>query len=190
MRNIFDFSSFPILETDRLRLRQMKPSDVTALLRHFGNPEVVKFIDMKPIKTLEQADEWLQWMGGFFAAKDGLRWGIVLKENDQFIGSAGLHNWNQESHYAEIGLDITPPYWGQGYATETLTRLVQFGWESMNLNRIEADVVKGNHASMHVLQKIGFKQEGVLRQRLRKGGKYYDLHLFGLLRCDSEEISV
>lgn len=185
--NVFDFSNFPILETERLHLREMTPSDVTALLRHFGNPAVVQFIDMQPIKTIEQANEWLQWIGGFFGAKDGLRWGITLKEDGSFIGSAGLHNWNREGHYAEVGVDVTPPYWGQGYATEALRRLVDFGWEHMKLNRIEADVVKDNPASMRVLKKVGFKEEGVLRQRLRKGGKYYDIHLFGILRCDDKD---
>lgn len=101
MTRVFDFSHFPALETERLSLREMQAQDVNALLRHFGNPEVVKFIDMQPIKTIEQANEWLQWMGGFFAAKDGLRWGIVLKETGTFIGSCGLHNWNREARYAD-----------------------------------------------------------------------------------------
>ena len=184
VKHVFDFNEFPVLETERLKLRDMLPSDVTALLRHFGNPEVVSFIDSQPIKTIDQANEWLRWMGGFFAAKDGLRWGIVLKDDGEFIGSAGLHNWNREANYAEIGVDIAPPYWRQGYATEALKTLVQFGWEKMGLNRIEADIVKGNMASMRVLEKDGFKQEGVLRQRLRKGGKYYDVYQYGLLRSD------
>ncbi|MAU12255.1 MAG: GNAT family N-acetyltransferase [Anaerolineaceae bacterium] len=183
-KHVFDFKEFPALETDRLKLRDMLPSDVTALLRHFGNPEVVRFIDMQPIKTIDQANEWLRWMGGFFAARDGLRWGIILKGDDCFIGSAGLHNWNQEANYAKIGVDIAPPYWNKGYATEALSAVVQFGWDKMNLNRIEADIVKGNRASMRVLEKVGFKQEGILRQRLRKGGKYYDVYKFSLLRSD------
>ena len=81
-KHVFDFKEFPALETDRLKLWDMLPSDVTALLRHFGNPEVVRFIDMQPIKTIDQANEWLRWMGGFFAARDGLRWGIILKGDD------------------------------------------------------------------------------------------------------------
>ena len=182
--HFFDFTHFPTLETQRLRLRQMTPADVTALLQHFGNPEVVKFIEMQPIRTLEQANEWLKWMGGFFAAKDGLRWGIIHQDDNVFIGSAGLHNWNREANYAEIGYDITAPYQGAGYATEVARSLIEFGWKHMGLNRVEADVVQGNIGSMRVLQKLGFRQEGILRQRLLKGGKYYDVYLFGLLRAD------
>lgn len=188
MTQVFDFSHFPRLETKRLQLREMTPADVTALLKHFGNPEVVRYIDMQPIRTIEQANEWLKWMGGHFADRDGLRWGIVLKDTETFIGSAGLHKWNRESRYAGIGVDVAPPYWGAGYATEIMSAVVEFGWKQMGLNRIEADIVQGNNASIHILTKLGFKSEGVLRQRLRKGGKYYDVHLFGLLRSDYENI--
>jgi len=183
MHKAFDLTEIPQLETRRLILRQLTPEDVTALLKHFGNPEVVKFLEMNPLKTIHQANEWLKWMQSFFASKDGLRWGVVLKEGDgSVIGSAGLGGWNREANYAEIGYDIVRPYWRQGYGTEVARALVEFAWEHMNLNRIEAEIVAGNEASSHILKKLGFKQEGVLRQRVFKGGQYWDVLLFGLLR--------
>ncbi len=184
-QRVFDFTHFPTLETERLILRKIQAEDVNALLKLFGNPEVVKFIEMQPIKSLEQANEWLRWMGGVFAAKDGLRWGITLKDGT-FIGSAGLHRWNREGHYAEIGCDVAHHYWGNGYGQEAMHMVLNFGWDYMNLNRIEAQVVKGNARSVHVMEKLGFKHEGTLRQRLLKGGKFYDLHTFGILRCEDQ----
>lgn len=184
MNRPFDFSHFPTLETDRLHLREMTLADASALLKQFGNPEVVRFIEMQPIKTRAQANEWLRWMGSYFTAKDGLRWGITLKADGTFIGSAGIHGWNREARYAEVGYDFAQDFWGHGYATEVVNRLVEFGFERMILNRMEADVVSGNQASMRVLEKIGFQQEGILRQRVYKGGKYYDTHLFSLLLKD------
>jgi len=181
---VFDFSHFPSLATERLLLREMTPEDVNALLIHFGNAEVVKFINMQPIKTIEQANEWLKWMGGIFAAKDGLRWGIILSNSDTLIGSAGLHHWNREAHYATIGCDIAYPYWGHGYGQEAMRQLIEFGWEQMKLNRIEADIEQGNQRSAHVLKNLGFKKEGVLRQRLLKAGKFYDVHRYSILRCE------
>lgn len=185
MSYLFDFTYFPILQTERLALREMSPQDVNALLRHFGNPEVIQFINMQPIKTIEQANEWLKWMGGMYAAQDGLRWAVTLHDTS-FIGSAGLHRWNREGHYAEIGCDIAYQFWGQGYGQEVMKEVIQFGWQHMKLNRIEANVVQGNQRSIHILEKLGFKKEGVLRQRLLKGGKYYDVIMFGLLRQDHE----
>lgn len=187
MKRPFDFSHFPILETQRLHLREMTPQDVTALLKHLGNPEVVKYIDVQPIKTREQADEWLKWMGSFFSARDGLRWGVILKADDTFIGSAGIHNWNREARYAEVGYDIAEAYWGHGYATEVVQAIIDFGMDRMHLNRIEADVIDGNTASMRVLEKLGFRREGVLRERVYKQGKYHDVHLFALLRKELDD---
>ena len=184
MSQPFDFSHFPVLTTDRLRLREMTPQDLTALLKHLGNPEVVKYMEMQAIKTREQADEWLGWMGSYFSARDGLRWGVTLKSDHTFIGSAGIHNWNRESQYAEIGYDINQHYWGNGYATEVSRALITFGINQMHLNRIEADIIAGNTASMRVLEKLGFHEEGILRERVYKDGKYHDIHLFGLLAKD------
>lgn len=179
----FDFTHFPGLETQRLLLRKITPEDVNALLKLFGNREVVRFIEMQPIKTIEQANEWLKWMGGAFANKDGLRWGITLKDGT-FVGSAGLHRWNREAHHAEISCDINHKYWGHAYGQEALSQVIDFGWQHMNLNRIEASVIKGNRRSIHVMEKMGFKREGLLRQRVLKGGKYYDIYVFGMLHCE------
>lgn len=177
----FDFSDFPTIVTKRLILREMSPEDVNALLKLFGNAEVVRFIEMQPLRTIEQANEWLKWMGGLYAARDGLRWGVTLRDGT-FIGSAGFHRWNKEAHYATIGCDIAHTYWGSGYGQEAMRELIDFGLSQMKLNRIEADVLQGNMRSIHVMEKLGFRKEGVLRQRLLKGGKYYDVYVFGLLR--------
>jgi ribosomal-protein-alanine N-acetyltransferase len=185
MTQTFNFSSFPTLVTDRLILREMTPNDISAILKNFGNPDVVKYLDMKPIITREQAEHWFQWMGDFFISKDGIRWGVTLKDDyGVVIGSAGLHHWDRESHYAEIGYDIAEAYWGNGYAKEVVQALLAFGWDSMNLHRIEADVLEGNDASMHILKKFGFQHEGVLRKRVKKNRRFWDVHLFGLLKVD------
>lgn len=178
-----DLPQFPILESDRILLREMQPEDVNHLIKQFGNSEVIKFIGMQPIKSIEQANEWLRWMGGYFQAKDGLRWSATLKDYEQtFVGSGGIYHWNREANHAEISCDILHPYWNNGYGTETMRTLIAFGWEHMKLNRIEVNVINGNQHTRHFLEKLGFKSEGVLRQRILKGGKYYDVHIFGLLR--------
>lgn len=184
-QSVFDFTHFPALETQRLSLRKIQPSDVNSLLKLFGNPEVEQFIEMQPIKSVAQANEWLRWLGGVFASKDGLRWGVTLKD-DTFIGSAGLNRWNRETRYAEIGCDIAFPYWANGYGQETIQTIINFGWDYMNLNRIEASVISGDDRSVYVMKKLGFKQEGLLRQRILKDGEYLDVYLFGLLRCEYE----
>lgn len=182
MSHLFDFLQFPSLETERLLLREMTPDDVNALLKLFGNAQVVKFLEMNPIKTTDQAEEWMRWIGGVFSASGGLRWGIERKSDGEFIGSAGLHSWNREAHYAELGFDIAQQHWEANYPLEVARVIIDFSWQQMNLNRLEVNMVQGNVALMKIMEQLGFKHEGIFRQRLRKGGKYYDVHLYGLLR--------
>ena len=185
-RNI-EFSEFPIIETERILLREMTPDDATVLLKLFGNPEVVKFLEMNPLRTISQANEWLKWMKSFFASRGGIRWVVVLKDgtpSGTVIGSAGLGGWDREANCAQIGYDIAQQYWRQGYGTEVARALIEFGWNRMHLNRIEADIEDGNHPSEHILAKLGFEREGVLRQRICRAGKYTDKILYGLLRQD------
>jgi len=186
-QRVFDLTNFPTIKSERLQLREILPRDVTVLLQHFGNTSVIQYINNNPIKTIDQANEWLKWMGGFFAAKDGLRWSAELSESKTFIGAGGLYRWNREANYAELGFDIVPSYSGNGYATELAQTIIEFGWDTMKLNRIEAFVIVGNHASVRILTKLGFRKEGLLRQRVLKGGKYFDIYLFSLLESDYQE---
>ncbi|MCU0514907.1 MAG: GNAT family N-acetyltransferase [Anaerolineae bacterium] len=182
-QNSHDTETFPAITTSRLVLRAMTPGDATELVRHFGNPAVAEYIASRPIRTLEQANEWLKWMGGFFAAEQAIRVAITLHD-DTFIGCGGLYDWKRDAHYASLGYNIIPDYRGEGYSLEVVRALIDFGRNALKLNRIEAEVVQGNAAVQRVLEKLGFRQEGVLRQRLLKGGKYYDVCLMGLLLRD------
>lgn len=181
----FDFSYFPTLTTQRLHLREMTSQDGLAILNHLSNPQVTRKLDMQPLQTLDDALEWLRWMDSFFHSKDGLRWGITLKSDGMLIGSAGLSNWNRDIRFAEIGYDFAQPFWGQGYATEVTQALIHFGFQQMQLNRIEADIVDGNDASIHILEKFGFQHEGMLRERFYKDNIYHHVHLYALLKQDA-----
>ena len=180
--SLFDFETFPVLETARLVLRELTHDDAPEVKQHLGDPDVTRFMDRLSMATLDDARAWIDWMASFFAEKSGLRWGVTLKTGGRLIGSAGMHNWDRAVRFAEVGYDFARPYWGQGYATEAARALIVFGFERMNLNRIEADLWKDNEASIRVLQKLGFTHEGTWRERAFKGGVYYDVLQFSLLR--------
>lgn len=181
-----DQSPLPNMETPRLLFREMRLEDVTVLLQHFGNKEVVQFILTQPIKNWEQANEWLRWMGGYFNDAEAHRRTFALKGLDTLVGCGGLYGWNWEGNFARIGFHIMPEFRNEGYATEAATALMEWAWRAMKLNRLEAEIVQGNLIQQRVLEKLGFQREGTLRQRLLRGGKYYDVFLYGLLRCDYE----
>ena len=179
---MFDFSEFPTIETERCLLRQMTHDDAPAILKHLGNPKVKQYLNMETLQDIDGAVAWIDWMNRYYEEQDGLRWGITLKSTGDFVGSVGLHGWDSTVRFAEVGYDLSEPFWGQGYATEVTQRVIQFGWEEMNLQRIEADVVSENDGSVRVLEKLGFQYEGTRQRRVLLGDTYHDELLYALLK--------
>jgi ribosomal-protein-alanine N-acetyltransferase len=176
----------PTFETDRLILRQLHgDSDLDALFELFADPEVARYTDTGPFESLSEATEVMDWIDGIFNRRQGMRWALTLKGNDDtLIGTGGYNHWHRWNNSAEIGYDLAQRYWGQGLMTEALEPMLSFGFEQMALNRIEADVTVGNEASMRLLTKLGFQREGLLRQRGFWKGAYHDAWLFSLLHSD------
>ncbi len=180
----FDFTVMPRLETDRLVLRRIRSeADLSTLYDLFADPEVARYTDTGPFESLAEAEEVMEWIDGIFANHLGMRWALALKtDEDEMIGTAGYNQWHRWNHSAEIGYDLMRDVWGRGLMVEALRAVLGFGFREMALNRVEADVTVGNEASVRVLERLGFHQEGLSRQRGYWKGGYHDLLLFGLLR--------
>jgi len=175
---------FPKIETKRLILRQLTPDDLDFVFQHFSNPSITEFLlDEPPVSDISQAQEIIE----FYLEpekKSRNRWGIVLKSNDQIIGTCGFHKWNKRDLRAEIGYDLNPDFWGKGIMTEALRAAIQNGWDGMGLNRIEAIVYPENQRSMHLLHKLGFQTEGLFRDYHHLNGRFYDHYILSLLKMD------
>ncbi len=184
----FDFSYFPCLQTERLRLREITEADIPALYTLFADPDVNRY-SADNLNDIHDAESlFFSFIQAIFDQHTGLRWGITLHTApDTLIGTGGYNFWRQDQNYGEIGYDLRPAYWGQGIMTEAVSAIIQFGFETMQLNRIEADVTVGNDASARVLQKLGFQEEGLLRQRVYFGNTYHDTRFFSLLRADYQQ---
>ena len=174
--------SFPTLETPRLELRQITSSDAHAILQLFGDEAVVRYMDIAPLATLGEAQEIVDWADTLFAHGRGIRWGIVRKGEATFIGTCGYHNWDHTSRRAEVGYDLAPARWGKGLMREALDAILPYGFEKMGLNRVQAMVHPDNARSIHLLQRLGFTQEGVLRDWRFYKGQFWDEACFSLLR--------
>ena len=116
-----------------------------------------------------------------------LRLGMRLKADNRLIGGIGLHPDPQHNR-AELGYWIGVPFWGNGYATEAARAVMKYGFEKLQLNRIFAAHFRGNTASGNVLQKIGMRYEGQMRQAVVKWGQYIDLERYAILREDFEAL--
>ncbi len=175
---------FSPLETRRLRLQPMTAEHTDFVFRHFSNPAVAQYLlDEPPVADYAQAQEIVQFYSDP-AGKTYNRWVILQKSDNQPVGTCGFHKWDQRYFRAEIGYDLDPNFWGRDYMTETLNAVIANGFEHMQLNRIEALVYVENHRSARLLQKLGFKQEGLLRDYFYLDSKFYDHYLFSLLQRD------
>lgn len=113
-----------------------------------------------------------------------LQFGVERKNDQAIIGTCTLHKLHLNSRRAEIGYALGRPYWRQGYMSEALTVLIDYAFESLNLNRLEADIDPRNAASEKLLERLGFLKEGLLRQRWIVDGEVSDSVFYGLLRSE------
>lgn len=153
----------PTLETQRLLLREIRPEDIDSIYDCFSNAEAMKYYGQDPFTDKAQAINLINHFTSIHQEQKGMRWGIQLIGQDKLIGTIGFNLWTPKYRRAEIGYEIHPDFWGQGYATEIISEVIQYGFRELQLARIGAVVLMDNEASHKVLKKSGFEQEGILR---------------------------
>jgi ribosomal-protein-alanine N-acetyltransferase len=174
---------FPWLETHRLILREMTLRDVEFYFHHFNNENIVDGSCFPGPKTLEAARQELElYCIRPFKDDRGIRWGIARKGSDELIGTCGYYDWNKTSHRVEIGYDLEPAHWGEGIMSEALHAVLRYGFEEMGLNRVQAIIDSENVRSIKLVERLGFKKEGILRQNSYFRGRFRDEVCFSLLK--------
>lgn len=182
MSQLFDFSQFPILNTDRLHLRQLTYDDIDDIIVLYSSPQILQFLNQPATDTLDKARGLINWFADMFDNGESVQWGISLKGENHLIGTCGNYQWEQDDRKIDIGYQIHPDHWGQGYATEACHAILGWSFENLNLHRIQADCTVGNIASERVLLKCGFQVEGIWRESTWEHGRFVDVKQFGLLR--------
>ena len=109
---------------------------------------------------------------------------IEVKPSLLPIGSICIINWSIFHHSAEIGYDLDPQFWKQGFMTEALTIFIDLTFKVMNLNRLEATANPENDSSVNLLERLGFQKEGLFRQKYFARGEFRDEIAFALLKSD------
>ena len=185
LENIFD--RFPVLETERLRLRMIEPGDVTAVYQIFGDEDVTRYYGLETYTTIEQAAKRIALYRQNFCKRRSLRWGITFKDDDWLLGTVGIMNWRPRFFNAALGYDLQKRFWRQGIMCEALTAVLDYAFSTMQMNRLEAFVMPQNKPSSYLLQKLGFHNEGVMREYGYWRGAFHDLILYSILRGDWEK---
>jgi len=178
---------FPDIETDRLILRALNSTDREFIFSHFSDNNVCKYLyDNEPLLLIGEVEKIIR----FYESpefNDHNRWIIIKKEDNIIIGTCGYHYWNKKDNIAEIGYDLGKNYWGQGYMTEAMKVVLDNGFQNMGLNRVQAFVYIENGKSCNLLKKLGFRNEGTVREKHLYRGKYYDHFCFSLLKREWNE---
>lgn len=165
------------LTTDRLILRKFTEDDIIKCFENFGqDKEIGKFMPMYPVKSQQQMEEYIK---GYIQAYQGgaYIWLIEEKESSDPIGYITVDIPYEELEIGEIAYILGVRYQGKGYAYEAVSKVVSYLLKERSLYMIEAKYNINNVASGHLLSKIGFKQEAILRDRRkdRKSGKRANL---------------
>jgi len=170
-----------LLETDRLCLRQIAETDLPDLLTINGNAEVSKYLGRPPWQSLADAEAWFHKCSAQVTDGTALELVIILKEAGRIIGRCGLFEYEKFDAHATLGYVLGRDHWKQGHMREALTAFITHTFHRIGLRRIEARAEADNTNSTGLLKRLGFTQEGVLRERWITEGQPMDAHVFGLL---------
>jgi [ribosomal protein S5]-alanine N-acetyltransferase len=177
-------TQLPTLEAERVRLRWIEARDVDALFEVFSDPKVTRYWSSPAWADRDAAIRLVHDVHECFARGDLLQWGIARRDDDRLIGTCTLAQLDRTHRRAEIGFALGSAHWGHGHASEAVARVLNHAFEELELHRLEADVDPRNEPSITLLERMGFRREGYLRERWHVNGEICDAVLYGLLRAE------
>jgi RimJ/RimL family protein N-acetyltransferase len=172
----------PILDSDRLRLRPFEDSDANALFVLHSNATVLRYWDAPLWSDRRRAERFILSCREIAEAGTGARLAVDRVSSGAFIGWCSLTKWNPDYRSASMGYCFEEAAWGHGYATEAARALLQWAFDTLQLNRVQAETNTRNAASARVLEKLGFVREGTLREDCVVNGEVSDSWVYGLIR--------
>lgn len=170
-----------VLTTERLKLRWLGKRDAPAQFAIHSDPEAMRFIN-EAWTDMKQADDAIARALAMYRDGSGLVFGMELRETGELIGNANLHRFFDMNRRCEVGYIVAREHQGRGYATEALKAVIEYGFRELDLNRFEADINPNNIASARLLERLGFRKEGLMPQRWIIRGKKEDSAFYGLLK--------
>lgn len=176
-----------ILETQRLILRPFTINDSVNVFNNWASDEQVQSLYSEPVyATLEETQVLLNKFIASYKNKDYYRWAVVLKESNMCIGQIAYFLVDDKNHFAEIEYCIGSEFQNNGYATEATKKIVEFGFEKINLHKVQICTKTINLKSKRVIEKCGFTYEGTLRDYFYYNNIYVGRLFFSILRSEYE----
>lgn len=172
----------PTLTTDRLRLRPFGDADADALFALHSDAYVLRYWDSPPWSERSRAQRFIGACRTMAEEGTGARVAIDRASDGEFLGWCSLSQWNPDFRSASLGYCFTEASWGHGYATEAARAVLRWAFDTLDLNRVQAEADTRNIGSARVLEKLGFQREGTLREDCIVNGDVSDSWVYGLLR--------
>ena len=178
----------PTLDGARVRLRAVRPSDDADLLAVFGDAGHLRYWSHGPLGDIAAARVYREGIEAGTRDRAFFQWAITEPASDRLVGTVTLAGWDRDNRRTEIGFILRPEAAGRGLATDAVRTALRFGRDAMDLHRVEADVDPDNEGSIRLLERLGFRSEGRLRERwFTFFGEWKDSALYGLLLRDLAE---
>jgi RimJ/RimL family protein N-acetyltransferase len=172
----------PFLIGTQIYLRPLEQADAPLLQPWMNDPEVAR--NLRRYRPLSRRDEeaFIDKVG---KDEHAVAFGIAIRESDRLLGATGLHDMDFRNRHAQFGISLGDKNeWGKGYGTQATRLIVGYAFETLNLNRVWLHVYEDNRRGIHCYEKVGFKQEGVLRQDIFREGSYGNTIVMGILRAE------
>lgn len=172
------------IHTNNYTLRSISHEDAVNLFEIMGDAETMKYITSHPVQSIEEMEEKINTHLENFQLEKEIPWVIIDNKNERVIGMFRFHKVNMWHRKAEMGVAIHRDYQRKGLMTELMPEILRYGFEILELNRIVGDIFADNTGSRKILEKFGFKKEGVLRQTDFDGENFHDTVVYSMLRSE------
>ena len=173
------FGDFPALDLGDIILREIEESDAQDYYEYMSNNAMEGFLtkENRP-NSVEKALEEVRYWSSLFPQKRSIYWAIALKENNKMIGTAGFNLISFPNDRAEISYDLSPEYWGKGIMLRSINGILKFADIALELVRVQATVIVDNERSIKVLERTGFRKEGLLKKYEVVEGEHKDYFMY------------
>ncbi len=180
------FLEFPVLQTERFILKKMDETFFEPLVSLFSDKSVTKYSGSEITDVNKHVEFYMKKVDTMYSNRRGIRWAVVDKETNDFVGDVGLYNIDLYSNNTEIGYSVVKSYWRQGVATECIKEVENFAFNRLNMNRIIAMIDKNNTPSIKLVEKLGFFRDGVLREHYYNSlnNEYISICVYSIIKKD------
>ena len=179
-------TTFPIIKTERLLLRQFEETDLENVFKGLSHPDIIKYYGVS-YDSLEATKAQMKFFADLESEGTGIWWAVCSSDNKIFYGAGGLNSLSKEHKKAEIGFWLISDFWGQGIMKEAMPLICNYGFDNLELHRIEGFVESDNINCKKAMEKLDFRHEGTMRDCEIKNGKFISLEIYAKLQTAEEQ---